>query len=349
MTRLNVSAIARIGCLAATLCFISVAEAKKPDKPPGGPGGDKPVATGHLYYQSNGLWQLAADGSQNTPLGIEFGREPSYALHGGFRWFLNSGGGGSLACGREDGAITVTLVDDPSLNVDIFSMRWVNGSAGPDSSIAFLADEIDVIDGSPTIVGTAIYIATVEFDVDGTPLLSSAPSVLLADMDTGDFDFSLDGSLVVYQQEGLLFIVDLLLPSKPESWLPVSGVEAALPQFSPDGSRIAYRAWDRTGDRKTFSSVNVVELGFENGEFIVAAESTLASETFRKRGSIGGNVIYSGPFWSPDGNFLAYATETSVGYERFYSIMRMRDDGSSQTNLLPDDGGTQSLFLRGWR
>jgi hypothetical protein len=40
MTHLNVSAIARIGCLAATLCFIPIAEAKKPDKPGGGGGGN---------------------------------------------------------------------------------------------------------------------------------------------------------------------------------------------------------------------------------------------------------------------------------------------------------------------
>jgi uncharacterized membrane protein len=39
MTRLNVSAIARIGCLAATLCFIPIAQAKKPEKPPGGGNG----------------------------------------------------------------------------------------------------------------------------------------------------------------------------------------------------------------------------------------------------------------------------------------------------------------------
>ncbi len=43
MTRLNVSTIARIGCLAATLCFISIAEAKKPG-PGGGGGGDGATA-----------------------------------------------------------------------------------------------------------------------------------------------------------------------------------------------------------------------------------------------------------------------------------------------------------------
>jgi hypothetical protein len=39
MTHLNASAIARIGCLAATLCFIPIAEANKPSNPPGGGGG----------------------------------------------------------------------------------------------------------------------------------------------------------------------------------------------------------------------------------------------------------------------------------------------------------------------
>jgi hypothetical protein len=39
MTHLNASAIARIGCLAATLCFMPIAEAKKPSNPPGGGGG----------------------------------------------------------------------------------------------------------------------------------------------------------------------------------------------------------------------------------------------------------------------------------------------------------------------
>jgi hypothetical protein len=328
------------GVLAACLLCCATAEAKR--------GGNKPVATGDLYYQSSGVWQLAADGSQNTQLGIEYGREPSYELHGGFRWFLNSGGGGSLACRREDGAVTVTLVDDPSLHVDIFSMRWVNSSAGSDSSVAFLAHEIEVVNGNPTIVGSAVYIASVEFEADGTPKKSTnAPVVLLADMDIDDFDFSLDGSLVVYQWEGMLFIFDRL--SQQESWLPVAGVEAALPQFSPDGSRIAYRAWDRTGDRNNYSSVQVVELGFENGEFIVAEESTLASKKLRKRGTFGGVVIFSGPYWSPDGAFLAYATQSSVGYEMFYSIIRITKDGSNPTNLLPDDGGTQSLYLRGWR
>jgi hypothetical protein len=341
-----------VAVTAATFC-VATAQAKKPDKPGGGGGGgNQPVATGQLYYQSPGVWELPADGSPATELGVENGREPSHQNHNGFRWFLNSGGSGTLTGTRYDGAATVTLVDSPGLYVDPFSMRWVNSTDSRDSSVAFKADEIDIDPTSPTFgnsLGASLYIASVQFDAGGMPLLSSQPAVLIDDVGEGgfDFDFSFDGNLLVYEHSGSLFISDL--QAQQATPLPVAGVEAALPQFSQDGSRIAYRAWDRTSERKNLSAIQVVDLSFENGQISVDSEMTVASETLRKRGGIGGSVIFSGPFWSPDGNFLAYVTETSAGYERDYSIMRIRDDGSHPTNLLPDDGGTQSLFLRGWR
>jgi hypothetical protein len=75
MTRMKLSAIARIGCLAATLCFIPIAEAKKPVKP-----------SGALYT----IIPFAPDGDSNEDTSVldlnDVGEAVGYVWHAAAPW-----------------------------------------------------------------------------------------------------------------------------------------------------------------------------------------------------------------------------------------------------------------------
>jgi hypothetical protein len=325
------------GTLAACLLCCATAEAKR--------GGNKPAATGVIYYQSDGVWELSANGTQNSVLTLDYGREPSYAIHDSYRWFLNTefteAAGPQLDCRREDGAVNVLLTNDPSVSVDWESMRWVNSIDHPDAEVAFRGEQIDTDPDSDSFgesLGAAIYIASISFDSNGFPSLTSVPQVLLDD--TKDFDFSPDGSLLVYEKAGMLFVYDRLL----EDTVPLgtNGENPANPQFSPDGSRIAYRSLNQSDSRKNVTAIYVAELDFDGGTLFVSRDSLVVSESLRL-GNFRGSVISSGPYWSPDGNYLAYGSED--WNSNTSSVMRITADGSSRTNL----SSTQSLFVRGWR
>jgi Tol biopolymer transport system component len=158
--------------------------------------------------------------------------------------------------------------------------------------------------------------------------------------DTKDFDFSPDGSLLVYKKAGMLFVYDRLLDETV--LLGTNGENPANPQFSPDGSRIAYRSLNQSDPRKHVTAISVAELGFDGGALFVSSDSQIISESLRL-GNFRGSVISSGPYWSPDGNYLAYGSED--WNSNTSSVMRITADGSNRTNL----SSTQSLFVRGWR
>jgi hypothetical protein len=77
-------------------------------------------------------------------------------------------------------------------------------------------------------------------------------------------------------------------------------------------------------------------------------ERQVASAFLRLKGSLGGTVIYTRAFWSPDGQFLTFAEENWAGYDITASLIRIQVDGSNRTTMT-STSGTASLDLLGWR
>jgi Tol biopolymer transport system component len=163
--------------------------------------------------------------------------------------------------------------------------------------------------------------------------------------DVIDYHFSPDGTLMVYEQVGVLFILDML--SGNTSVLTIGGLEPATPQFSPNGLQLSYQSRDRDAG---VDGIHVADLGVDpdTGDLLIVRESRVASERHRKTGA-GGDYITSGPYWSPTGNYLAYGVQTWAGYKRAQTVMRIAADGSNPTSLAPYDGDVPLLIARGWR
>ncbi|OHB85410.1 MAG: hypothetical protein A2V98_12715 [Planctomycetes bacterium RBG_16_64_12] len=220
------------------------------------------------------------------------------------------------------------------------AFRWVDaGAAGADWQVAFIGERWD----AGEIVSSGVYVAPVAFDQNGTPVLTGAPALIAEDVI--DYHFSPDGTLMVYEQMGALFILDLL--SGNTSMLTVGGLEPTTPQFSPNGLQLPYQSRDRDAG---VDGIHVADLGVEpvTGDFFIVGESRVASEHYRRKGA-GGTYITSGPYWSPTGNYLAYGVENWAGFDVTWAAIRIAADGSNPTNLIPDDGGAPLLHARGWR
>jgi Tol biopolymer transport system component len=117
-----------------------------------------------------------------------------------------------------------------------------------------------------------------------------------------------------------------------------------FPDWSPDGSKIAYRRWI-DGKFPAFALLTVRPDG--------SGVSTLLFLKHRV-GATRSQYLHS-PKWSPDGAYLAHQYvlwdngSSSTNY-----IYRIAADGTGNTNLTPEvtagsGFGTFGLFLRNWR
>ena len=327
---------------------------KPPHSGGGGGGGNLPPATGTIYYETISSWALSADGSGVVELPDNVSGEPSQSTPNNHRWFLRGGITGvtnedgqamwQLIAVRDDNLITTTLTNSSSIDVAILaSIRWVGGlNAGtvePDLEIAFVSH---VRDGNGEIAGSRLLVATVEFDSAGIPILGSQPTTLLDDVT--DFHFSPDGELVVFEDEESLYVLDRTTGTV--SPLVIEGLAPETPQLSPSGMQLAYGSWENG-----ISGIHVAQLDRDPilGIYYVTSESRIASEKLRLKGTIAGNSITSGPYWSPSGDHLTYGLQKygSRGVE--YGVIRIEKDGSNSTDLLSDDGDAVQLFVRSWR
>jgi dipeptidyl aminopeptidase/acylaminoacyl peptidase len=234
----------------------------------GGTGGGTIYFIGPWQGVSNGatavMKTMNSDGSNKIQLGFGLFGPPSRALHGGHRWFVANLGiidqyypdgtrRGELFAFRDDydvntnnNAVTrVQLTDDITLAPS--SADWVPG----DESISFVALRWASAEAGAPLVEGGLYTASLVFDAAGSIVgLASQPvapviSVPLIEIQPGHwrpdlaaYSWEPTGERVTYTTtNSKLWVANLL---NVHTLIFTGGAHA--PQWSPDGTKIAFTA-----------------------------------------------------------------------------------------------------------
>lgn len=296
----------------------------------GGGGGDPaptPAGTVYFHAEGDGYYSMDADGANKTFLFAEGpGREgvqPSYSLHDGERWFLfsrqlsdllpNGLNQRELVARNESGDEEVLW---SVADVDVRpAKRW-----GKDGS--FVSFKIaDFTNDSSNVLVASIDWST------GTPVMGAATvvvegSLLANDVSSiGGFDWDPDGNRIVFSERDhttgivTLFVTDLVAETT------TSIGEGREPEWSADGSCIAFRdagIWTMKPDG--------------SDALQVSATGTL-------------------PSWSPDGTHLVYERIITKGKGKKATtaseVVRASSSGDDEVVLTNDV--TPDSFPLGWR
>ena len=290
----NLKRMGRWMAIAVAIGFLCSAGAlaKKPDNPGGGGGGGSTSPSGVVYYSfPPDLIAMDADGANKTILEPAIGYDaiPSIAKHAGKRWFLH--GYHDLNATNDANAI-IELYSAPE-GASTSQQRWVSDPVlGADAYVSWYesAGETGVLVRAPVVYGdegeiTGLDLSLAEYIYGTSP----------------DYDWSPDGSAVVYRNENELWIYDtvtgehVMLPAttgaKPR-W--------SQPRWSPDGTRIAYDA-----SAENWTSIETINL--DDLSITVVAKA--------RRHGINGKYV-DRPTWSPDGKFILYRHLDASGFEQ---------------------------------
>jgi hypothetical protein len=290
--------------------------------------------SGKIYYEYAGsIWVMNHDGTGKTvlPVSDEGTAEPSHALHEGKRWFLRPegayGGGRGLFAVREDGAVKVQLLADPTLDVDN-DVSW----ARDDSFVS--CDAVDhAAPGGP--VGRVLRLA-VSFDASGTPaaaappdpvVQSTASSVGGSPVQTRVFgiDWSPSGDRLAWGEStssGYSLRVTTLSTGSTATIATGNG-----PRWSPSGARILFVV-------SAFKIASVDPSGANLKDVIVEKSSSGYG--------VGGIVD-----WSPDGDAVLYRRDKRTGFPLQRDVWRATSAGKTKKELTADVSG--QAFPLAWR
>ena len=261
-----------------------------------------------------GIRCMTPDGSVTTSLCVRWEAEPSIYLHGGERWFLQTGAasGPNHFDGmprRELFAVTnsgrsVQLTDVPDLQpAHEMSqiLRWTKG----DRRVSFVA--LDRSCDGP--VDAAIYAVDVCWQ-DGEPLpCHEAPEKAVGGLmhrwfarcprtwvSLEGYDWSPDGKRLAYANGASLLRVIEPGTGKTLWTLP----DAHEPSWSPDGKRIAVT---------TYRGIEVV-----NANDGLNRKVVVPNRCYRNRCALGGQVW--GPRWSPRGTDICFSSDSDLRWMR---------------------------------
>ncbi len=315
MRRFVRHAVAVLALAASGLYFFSPSLAKGP----AGGGGGTPAGVIYAKTYDNTaaeyvVHRMNADGS--NPVEVYRGSlvwEASHELHDSQRWFLDFLNG-SLNAVAEDGT-RVVLIDEPDFEV-LNLPHWMRHN--DDGWVS--------CEGRHLITGeVGIFVAQVAFDAAGA-ITGTVPGSFHLVVSAADFlglpkdhDWGADGRLVFAVSDGggatALWIADLTKPAEDGRFTPViTGSTAGIhrPAWSPEGSKVAFNEWGRSG-------VQITILTLATGQ-----RKTISSDTSHYVGTA---------HWSPTGTHLVYGRgsyRTSEG-----DILRATADGTNRTLLAP--------------
>jgi dipeptidyl aminopeptidase/acylaminoacyl peptidase len=328
-TRLKQNAKALSRLLLVALAIIATASS---EAAPGGGGGG--TGGGTIYYI--GAWNgvtnggtavmktMDSDGGNKNQLGFGLFGPPSRTLHKGYRWFVATRGISGqyypdgtarreLFAFRSDydfstnnnAETRVQLTDDNTL--DLRDGDWLPG----DQKISFIGRRWSSAEPGATVVEGGLYVASLVFGADGSIVgLASEPfmpviSMPLVESQPGDWRpdiaaYSWDpaGERVTYTSNDS----DLWVANLFNVHTLISTRNAHAPQWSPDGSKIAF----------TGGGIWTIKPNGATLKRVVADTPTW---------------FPSHVFWSPTGSHFVFAGEESA-------------TGNSDLFRVPSSGGT---------
>jgi len=327
--RILLTLILTITCLAT----LNVSHAKKPTEPPGGGGGNGDDPTEVIYFaHGNDTVQMSPDGNGKAGLNIGYWGtdfEPSAVTHAGRRLFLNWFDG-DVTVMKEDGTSETLLADGVDGNwVAGGGFRWISDGSTPDMAISWIANDFDT--GEVAIVRADVVYDETSGDISGIDLNSLEHFTGLS----YQYDWSPDGSLIVFNDQGNLWVLDTV--SMQTMPLPVANVYGS-PRWSPDGEKITYGISDSAADVSRIETLDLFD-----GSITVIADGRL-------RTPIDGTVVLL-PQWSPDSSAILFHFVNVRGYEDETDIIRANASGKGkQANLTADlNGSPPGPRVIGWR
>lgn len=342
-------------CALLTLGLLStgLSLAAKPTKPGDG-GGSSNTGGGTIYFttgrgESFGLNSMNSDGSGKTDLPLNVTGTPGRALHGGFRWFIDSQAidGETYPDGetrreliviRDDGNedFTVQLTGDPELQ--LYRMIWAPGETDDAGLLSGLGRRW-IFDGTDWVVdpeSVAIYTAVVLFDGQGhvtglaappAPLVPVAvlpepdPGVWHPDVSGWEFDWSPDLTEVVFSTISTSALLALDVETGTVRTL-TTGLGPRSAKWSPAGNQIVFV--NSQGSLET-----------------IGADGTGRKEIIRW----GVSYSYGRPAFSPTGSHIVYERIPHGSLET--DLFRATSSGGSKSNLTNGIPGFETA--RGWR
>lgn len=356
---MKIQAAKRLCCILSLtgLVLALTSQSLSAGKPAGGGGGGSTVPSGTIYYSvfvSEGVTQtygMKADGTQKTPLPVTRAGDPSRLTHGGHRWFLQKQqlAGQTNLHGttryevfavRDDGAFSVQLTDDPSMNI---SLEWTPLETEEEAQIAGVASRWNA-DGSVDPASIGVYIAMLRFDSYENVIGLVAPPAFLVSVGVVTNYYSdgtpvADCSRISFSPDMTMLVADhrtygagspglRIVKVATGAQVVVAAGPAREPSWSPDGTKIAFRLPDLYGRGDKIE--------------VIAPNGTGRTTVYKART----DYLY-GPIWSPDSAFLAFTYQVNDGYFAKSSIYRASVVGApNAVNLTAD---IVSPTLRGWR
>jgi hypothetical protein len=351
---LNSAAFARILIIALAFLVPAPGEAASG----GGTGGGTIYYTGPWPGATQGgtsvMTAMNSDGSSKIALGLGMFGNPSRVLYNNHRWFIYTyvipdqyypdgvTRRSEVFALRDDfhsslnnnANTRVQLTDDPTLQPKVGSTDWVPDGA----QISFKGRRWSSTEpGSPVVEG-GIYMASLAFGADGniTGLgeQPDAPAIPFPLVETtpGDpwpalnhyFCWAPTGNLVVYADvtRNELWVADLL-----NTHVRIYAGGGDLPQWSPDGSIIAFR---------NGSGICTIKPDGTGFKVIIPSSSTW---------------LYSGPYFSPTGSHIVYTGWQQATLNA--DVFRATSKGGNRVNLTntsaPLNEDTHPVSGAGWR
>lgn len=311
------------------------------------------------YPSFTGVYSMKGDGSAKTLVSTESLSDTTHLLHNGERWSLgidsvpgvagtgpNGAGGGEVFATRLSDGYKVQLTDNPNVQPS-YQVFW----SDDDSFISYSAvtwtqvtsaDSYNHVDsaGNYWLADAAVFRANIAW---GSEPAAGTPAAVLdvgeqfpgwggATPDVAELDWSPQGTQLAYQKtigDSNTLHVASFNADLTQQLGTVNLGPGRQPEFSPDGSRIAYSA--PSPDSPYLHALWTVS---PNGSGVVRLTKTA-------------QMSDSNPGWSPDGKQIAFSRHTlPKGYQPGLSdVMRLPATGGSPINLTKD---TEYSAAIGW-
>jgi serine/threonine protein kinase/Tol biopolymer transport system component len=285
----------------------------------------KPAAlAGVIYFKVYGrLHSMRPDGSNKTRLPDNVHGEPSRALHGGHRWFLDvrevagepyptGTKRAELFAVRDDGdeTVTVQLTDKPDLEPGT-SLRWTRDpeSRVVDSAISWSGR---LWDRGTTNSTPGIYLARIAFDDAGNVRAGAVRPEQPLVAGGSEHDWSPDARRIVFSTGRELQVFER------DTGRTTTLTAGSQPAWSPDGTRIAFQ--------ESLKAIRTIRLDGSDLRTLITRTNYPGVTTLGRD--------YSRPLWSPDGEQVLYGRNQLAVEEPDLWLVPAR--GGEPVNLTSD-------------